>query len=374
MVTTVAAPGCPKGAAMRSIRASRIRMRVGVLAALSFLGAASTPFAEAAPASDLFTAREPLLVELALDFGALCRGERSAKCEDAHGTLSYLDADGTEHGIGVTVRARGRWRNESGNCTVPPLSVTFDSGATDDTLFAGQTMLPLTTHCRDTPTEYEQYVLKEHLAYGIYNELTDKSLRTRLARVTYRDTGRRDRKVERYAFFTEHFDSLAARHGAELWPTENFDPREADPNELATLELFEFMIGNTDWSAVAAHNVAHIRTPAGAVTAVAYDFDFSGIVNAPYATPPAQFRIRRVTQRLYRGFCHPEVDWTQLFARFLDRRGAIERVVQTEIGALEESHRQAALAYLAEFFAIISSPEQRQDDILDACRPLTDRS
>ena len=54
--------------------------------------------------------------------------------------------------------------------------------------------------------------------------------------------------------------------------------------------------------------------------------------------------------------------------------GAIERVVQTEIRALEESHRQAALAYLAEFFAIISSPEQRQDDILDACRPLTDRS
>lgn len=369
MVKTVAALGYAKWAAVASIRT-----RVGVLAALSFLAAASAPSAKAAPAIDLFTAHEPLVVELALDFGELCRGARSAKCEDTPGTLAYMDAGGTEHRMRVSVQARGRWRNESGNCTVPPLSVIFDAGDTADTLFSGQTMLPLTTHCRDTPTEYEQYVLKEHLAYGIYNELTDKSLRTRLARVTYRDTGRRDRTVERYAFFTEHFASLAARQGAEFLPTENFDPLEADATELATLELFEFMIGNTDWSAVNAHNVAHIRTPAGAVTAVAYDFDFSGIVNAPYATPPPQLRIRRVTQRLYRGFCHPEVDWTQLFAQFFGRRDAIEGVVRNEIAALEESHRQAALAYLEEFFAIISSPERRQPDILDACRPITDRS
>jgi hypothetical protein len=257
---------------------------------------------------------------------------------------------------------------------VPPLSVMFSAGAIDDTLFAGQTMLPMTTHCREKPAEYEQYVLKEHLAYGIYNELTDKSLRTRLARVTYRDTGRKNRTVERYAFFTEHFDSLAARHGAEFWATENFDPRAADPNDVATLELFEFMIGNTDWSTVKAHNVAHIRTPAGAVTPVAYDFDFSGIVNAPYATPPPQLRIRTVTQRVYRGFCHQDLDWTQLFAKFQDRRDAIERVVEDEIEALEEPHRKAALAYLEEFFAILASPERRQEDIVDACLPLADRS
>ncbi len=192
--------------------------------------------------------------------------------------------------------------------------------------------------------------------------------------MTYRDTGRRDRTVERYAFFTEHFSALAARQGAEVLPTENFDPQEADATELATLELFEFMIGNTDWSAVSAHNVAHIRTPAGAVTAVGYDFDFSGLVNAPYALPPPQLKLRRVTQRLYRGFCHPELDWTQLFAQFLGRRAAIEGVVHNEIAALKDAHRQAALAYLDEFFAIISSPERRQADILDACRPITDRS
>ena len=64
----------------------------------------------------------------------------------------------------------------------PPLFVSFGDETARGTLFEGQTMLPLTTHCRDS-SSYEQYVLKEYLAYRIYNLLTDKSLRVRLARV-----------------------------------------------------------------------------------------------------------------------------------------------------------------------------------------------
>jgi hypothetical protein len=338
------------------------------------IGAAAALPASAAADGSLFDASEALVLELALDFGELCRGTRSERCDDARATLTYARADGVEQRIPVAVRARGRWRNESGNCSVPPLAVLFDSSTTAGTLFAGETMLPMTTHCRDRPAEYEQYVLKEHLAYGIYNALADKSPRARLAHVTYRDTGRRDRTVERYAFFTEHFAAVAARNGAQYWPTDDFDPRDGDPQELATLELFEFMIGNTDWSAVRAHNVAHIRAPGGAVSALAYDFDFSGIVDAPYALPPPQLPIRRVTQRLYRGFCHPGLDWVRLFAHFQDRRNAIETVIERQVDALEAAHRAAALAYVREFFAIIASPERRQTDVIGACRAMNDRS
>jgi hypothetical protein len=132
------------------------------------------------------------------------------------------------------------------------------------------------------------------------------------------------------------------------------------------------MIGNTDWSALRAHNVAHIRAAGGAVSAVAYDFDFSGIVDAPYARPPPELRIRRVTQRVYRGFCHRDLDWMRLFAHFQDRRSSIEGVIERQIEALEASHRAAALAYIEEFFAIIASPERRQTDVIAACRPMND--
>ena len=337
------------------------------------IGAAAT-FPASARADNLFDTPEALVLELALDFADLCRGPRNERCKDAPATLTHTRRDAVAQRISVAVRARGRWRNESGNCSVPPLAVLFDNDTTAGTVFAGQKMLPLTTHCRDKPAEYEQYVLKEHLAYGIYNELTDKSPRALLARVTYRDTGRHGRTIERYAFFTEHFDSVAARNGGEYWPTEDFDPLDADPNELATLELFQFMIGNTDWSALRAHNVAHIRAAGGAVSAVAYDFDFSGIVDAPYARPPPELRIRRVTQRVYRGFCHRDLDWMRLFAHFQDRRSSIEAVIERQIEALEASHRAAALAYVEEFFAIIASPERRQTEVIAACRPMNDRA
>ena len=141
-------------------------------------------------------------------------------------------------------------------------------------------------------------MLKEHLAYQIYNALTDKSLRARLARMTYHDTSGRTESLTRYAFFVEHFDSLAKRHDAVVWKPERFDVLDADPVEMATLDVFEYMIGNTDWSAVFNHNVVLIRDAAGRATAVPYDFDFSGLVDAEYASVAPELPIRHVTAAL----------------------------------------------------------------------------
>jgi hypothetical protein len=316
--------------------------------------------------SALFDDTEPLAITLSFAFNTLCRAGADADCPDTPGTLTYADRDGTSHAVPVAIRARGRFRNVAANCAMPPLSVIFGNGTTD-TLFAGQTLLPLTTHCNETPSAQEQYVLKELLAYRIYNELTDKSFRVRLARVRYELTGRRTRVVERYAFFTEHFDSLAARNGAQFWATENFDTRTGDAVQLATLELFEYMIGNTDWSLLRGHNIAHLRAADNTVAAVPYDFDFSGIVNASYATPQLP-GVRRVTQRVYRGFCHPALDWDALFRRFEAKRESINALIE-RMPALEAGQRSQVRGYVDSFYEIIGSPERRQDDIVEECRP-----
>jgi len=322
----------------------------------------------------LFDDSEPLAITLSFDFSALCRAGADVGCPDAQGTLAYRDADGADRVMPVWIRARGRWRNVADNCSMPPLSVIFDDAATDGTLFAGQSMLPLTTHCNERPSTQEQYVLKELVAYHIYNELTDMSMRVRLARVRYEHTGRRPRTVERYAFFTEHFDSLAARNGAEFWATENFEPRTGDAAQLTTLALFEFMIGNTDWSMVTGHNVAHFRAAGKSIAAVPYDFDFSGIVNASYAEPPAALRsIHRVTQRVYRGFCYPDLDWNELFRVFEAERGSIAALIE-RAPALDPEQRSEVRDYVDGFYAILGSAERRQDEIVGKCRPLADRS
>jgi hypothetical protein len=295
---------------------------------------------------------------------ALCRGQR-ADCEETPATISYTAADGTRQSIEVQVRARGIWRNSDGHCSIPPLFVTF-TGATAGTLFDGQTMLPLTTHCRSNSASYEQYVLKEYLAYRIYNLLADDSLHVRLARVTYRDPTR-DRAVERYAFFTEHFDSLAARRGATILSNEQFDAQAASQRSLATYALFQYLIGNTDWSIVAGHNALRLRGADASQLVVPFDFDFSGLVDASYAGPPPGLPIDEVTDRLFRGFCAPRFDWESLFAHFTERRGAIEELIATQAG-LDAKNRAAATAFIASFYAVLESPTRRQKEILDDCR------
>ena len=339
---------------------------LGTAATVVALFGFALPGRAAADQSQLFAQHEPIAIEMVLDLQGLCHGDEEG-CEQAPATIVYRDGDGVEHTVNARLQVRGKWRAEGGNCRVPPLFVFFDDG-TAGTPFDGETMLPLTTHCRDTGG-YEQYVLKEYAAYLIYNLFTDKSMRVRLAKITYRDLGRKGREnvVARYGFFTEHFDSLAARNAAKLIDAKEFKTADADPQDLATFELFEYLIGNTDWSALAGHNVTHLREESGRVTAVPYDFDFSGLVDATYAGPPPELPIQRVTQRLFRGFCHPGHDWQTTIDRFVERRGAIAELLD-QVPDLEAKQRAEAHEFIDKFYEILSSPEQVQSKIVDACR------
>ena len=319
--------------------------------------------APAAPTRGVFDRDEPLDVDLYADLKSLCRDPGREDCADLPATLVYSE-DGVETRVQVALHTRGRFRSTNGGCDLPALFVYFGAD-TAGTLFSGEQMLPLTTYCRKS-AQYEQYVIKEYLAYRIYNTLSNKSLRVRLARVTYHDSSSRSRPLVRYAFFTEHFDSLARREDAVVFKPERFDLLEADANELATMDVFEYMIGNTDWSAVFRHNVVLIRDAAGRPTAVPYDFDFSGLVDAEYATVAPQLPIRDVKQRLFREACRPDTDWERVFASFAENRDAIYGLLDAQ--DLNQAARERARRYLAGFYEVLDSPPRREREILGACR------
>jgi hypothetical protein len=353
-------------AARRGRSRSRGALRCLSLALLACWADAPVLAAPATPAgpAGLFDRTDALPLEVHMDAKRLCRDPRRASCADLPAALVYSDDEGVERRLDVSLRSRGRFRDETGDCSLPALFVFFGDDTTG-TPFAGETMLPLTTHCR-TPAHYEQYVLKEYLAYRIYNTLTDKSLRVRLLRVTYHDTSERTEPLTRYAFFVEHFDSLGARHEAVPWRPERFDVLGADALEIATLDLFQYLIGNTDWSAVFSHNVVLIRDAVSRVTPVPYDFDFSGLVDAHYATVDPQLAIRDVKQRVFRGVCRPDTDWPHVFAAFQARRGAIEKLLDKL--DVTSSDRDEARRYVDSFFATLSSEPQREREIVAACR------
>ena len=204
-------------------------------------------------------------------------------------------------------------------------------------------------------------------AYRIYNLLSENSVRVMLASVRYRKSQNNKLPNPHYAFFNEHFLSVAARNDVELWATKNPDPALFDPMGMANMELFQYMIGNTDFSAFGQHNIALLRTANGRVIPLPYDFDFSGLVYTKYGAPPPGLGLTSQRQRLYRGICHPDLNWDALFQKFIDTREQVFGLLDSTPG-LSRRSQKSTRRYLQEFYEIIESPEQRHKKIIDACR------
>lgn len=342
----------------------------GAIVALLFCLAPSPILAlDTAVPAPLFAKLTALEMEFELDFDKLCRNPSRGQCEDVPATIYYRNNDGTRVRIDVRVRTRGRWRKDSADCAFPALFIYFNPSQVEGTLFDSQTMLPFTTHCKNHSKTYQRYTMLEYLAHRYYQLLTDASLNVRLTHTTFRDTGK-DRQIRRYGFFIEHFQSTATRLNAEYIDEDFLDPRETNATELATLSVFQYMISNLDWSVLVSHNIALFRRDNGTVLAIPYDFDYSGFVNAEYATPPAKLhRLRNVRARLYRGFCRPEIDWDDVFGKFHAIRSEVMQMAE-DIPAVGNVGRSEAKRFLNKFFATIDSADKRQRRIIDKCRKL----
>jgi hypothetical protein len=327
----------------------------------------------------LFTSDTVLKLTIPLDFKSLCRPRETEDCEFAPTTLIYGDETSGKRSVPVEVKVRGGWRSLARNCSTPLLWLRFREEEVLGTPFEGQWLLPLTTHCgkgvsvesitRGTKrSDFEQYLLREFLAYRVYNVLTDLSLRTRLVRISYPDPDRPTRSRLHYAFLTEHFDTTAARTGNQRPERGGFEADRLDAQAAARLALFQFMIGNTDWSIARERNTMLLQSGEGRQFPVPYDFDMSGLVDADYAGPAPGLPIDDVRDRYFLGYCQPGTDWDALFAEFAEKSSAILDLGDRLPGLTRASQRWVH-RFLEEFFAILGSPEQRRQEITEACQP-----
>jgi len=349
------------------------RLLAGIFALAIFAG--GNAFAD----TPLFSSHEVLDLTIPVDFKTLCRPRETSDCDYTPTVLEYIDEHGQPLSIPIEIKIRGGWRSLTKNCSAPLLFIRFNKDKTTDTPFAGQTMLPLTTHCgqgfsleavktRVTPLKWEQYLLKEYLAHLLYNEITDLSIKARLVRMTYPNPHKPGHKISNYAFFTEHFESVAARNGDEVLERHSFDAGKTDLDAANRVALFQFMIGNTDWSIVRERNVVLLQDPKGNQRPLPYDFDMSGLVNAHYAGPAPTLPIDEVTKRYYLGFCHPDADWQALLGPFLSSQDAILSKAG-EIPGLDKNSIRSSQRFLERFFKILQSDTLRTRELVDHCQP-----
>ena len=322
--------------------------------------------ADQAPAPPLFATHDVLFLTIVADFRQLQRDRDEDRVEHA-AWVFVTGPDGSSDSIAVQLRTRGHWRLQRRNCGFPPLRVNVGTRGATGTLFEDQDKLKLVVHCQGR-ARYEQYVLQEYLAYRVYNLLTPASFRVRLARVTYVDTGRDSSRRTKWAFFLEDEDRLLARIGATIIDEGEIEMHQdlLDYEQATLFAMFQYLIGNVDWSVSARHNVVTVAYAGSQPIAIPHDFDWSGVVNASYASPPPNAPIRRLTDRLFVSPCRRESDFQAAFSLLREKRQAIDDLY-TSRSELEEEQRRRVRRYYDKFYETIDDSRRVEREFVRGC-------
>ncbi|WP_240042626.1 hypothetical protein [Maribacter aurantiacus] len=313
-----------------------------------------------------------------------------------HTYLLYKQGE-TWDTVPVSLRARGNFRKNT--CYFTPLKVYFKRGGTQNTPFENYKNIKIALPCLLEDRSNDD-ILKEYLAYKMYEVLSPIHFKTRLATLDYTDTrGEKDelhplavflnvsnqdlyngeeawatRKPKNHTLLTiliEDDKVVAKRHDAKVLK------RFVHPlNQEETISIinafFQFMIGNTDFSTAYSHNQKLIFKE-GKSYPVPYDFDMSGLVNASYAVVSninnTPLDIDKVTERQYRGFKRNPTLFEDTRSNFLSKESEILKILDVHKSLFKEAKSyETAHNYISDFFAILKNDLRFQKEIVQVAR------
>jgi len=262
----------------------------------------------------------------------------------------------------IKIKVRGKTRIIL--CEDPPLKIDFKKTDFQWEWFDKLKSLKVVTPC-DDPKIYTRYLLKEYFAYVSYNVLTDMSYKVRLIELTLKDSQHELKPEVKYAFLVENDRKLAKRTKSEeieLKDTntgalvQNFylNPTDETLFNINLLALYQYMIGNTDWTTSRFHNIK-VFEKEDALYPVPYDFDYSGLVNTNYAIPSSSTPIDNVRERCYLGPCSSRIQFDKAVTHILDKRGEItDRLVNDP--NISKKSKDEMFEYIEEFYSSIADP------------------
>lgn len=278
-------------------------------------------------------------------------------------TLTYTQ-DGQEVNWTVEVRARGNLRQRV--CYLPPLKIKFPKEEVVAKGWKSFRNLKMVSFCK-TSASFQDLVLKEYYIYKMYNELTDNSFKVQLINVNFIDSEGKMKPLESFGFFIEPDKELAERLNCRLVDVKRGSPTRLQAEAFDLFTVFQFMIGNTDWSVYNMHNLKQIYSEDHQYPIpVPYDFDHSGLVNAPYAVPHESMPIESVRERLFMGNCREAGKYDAVFELFKSKKETFFELLENDT-MLSNGSKKLALRYLTDFYTILDNPKKTKKLIVDDC-------
>ena len=329
------------------------------------------PAAHGAETTPLFSSSDTLKAVLTAPIGQVHGQKKQDQRLYMEGSWSYREGEETIRRP-VKIRTRGHYRRV--NCTNPPLMLNFRKKELADTLFDGQDKLKMVNPCKNGD-KFQQLVYVEYLIYQLYALFSDNHFRVRMVEVGYNDTDRPDKPWQSTNFLIQDEDDMAASSGMAIFKIEKPKREELNLAETALVEVFQFMIGNVDYSTLRAregdccHNVKLIAQE-GATSGfipVPYDFDSSGILDAPYATLPQAVPIKKITQRYFYGWCKEERRFREAIERVKAKREEALALIENS-PLLEKYYRKKTYDYLEKSYEMLDDESYVDRKIIGKCR------
>ncbi len=320
--------------------------------------------------SSLFNSVEPISLELLVNKKALLKDvEDNPQYHYAH--VKYSTAEEGQKEFIFKISTRGNFRKNPKNCNMPPLKIKIPKNISQsNNLFSGQSKIKLVLPCQQKSEQYQECLILEYLAYKTYELLTDVSFRTRLVNIQLKDSSNLEQALNFIGFFLEESDQLAKRNDGKILKFKRYHAENVNREQMTMMTVFQYLIGNTDWSIDMSHNVELIFIQNNIVPlAVPFDFDWSGIVDAPYAVPADILSISSVRQRLYRGYERSMEEYLPVIKLFNDKKPEIYNLYNN-CEWLSEKTRKSAIKYIDEFFEIINNPKLVEREFIKNCRKL----
>lgn len=323
-------------------------------------------FAQQQLPKGLFDTDEPLRITLRGNLKPLLKDKSEQPKKQSMTLTCPAENDSCCLTFPVEAKPRGHFRRLQGNCTYPPLQINFpgNNPAHQSSIFKNQKKMKWVMPCRDA-----EYLVREWLVYELYNLLTAKSFRARLAQITLEsETGEKTAEPF-FAILLEEESQMTARNN--MSPIQlKVKPKQTQQEDFLTMAVFQYMIGNTDWSTQYQQNIKLMTDEKrSAPTPVPYDFDHAGIVDAPYARPAPELQMRSIRERRYRGFCMENMTaFEPILARFQALKPEFYRLYK-DCALLDEKYHSSTLQFLDAFYETIGDPKLWQKAFAYPCDP-----
>lgn len=335
----------------------------------SFLAQESSNDNEPQTTNQLFASSEIIPIKLRYSTKEIKVQTNDSTYLDAQ--LSYQEEEGTWRTLDVKLRRRGNNRRKT--CYYTPIKVKIKKSVAKNTVFEGNKKLKLVLPCLQQ-SEKNDNVIKELMAYKMYEPLTPYHFKTRLLDIDYTEIrGKKEKQHKIKGFFIEDIDEVAERNGGKELNNRVVHPLQQDDHCSVQNDFFQFMIGNTDYSNAYQHNTKLIFINGMKAIPVPYDFDLCGMVDASYAVVSQvqneTLPITEVTDRLYRGFKRDAAVYTKVRQEYLSKKGEI----LGQMDALKphfENRREfeIAQAFVEQFFRIIANEKSYTREIVNRSR------